>query len=81
MQDGDRRTDQDSRERIAVLETQMKSMLKQHEGMARDIRTILETLSEAKGGWRFLLLIAGAGGAVGTFLTKWGAAMAASITK
>lgn len=81
MQDGDRRVDLDSRERIVVLETQMQSMLKQHEGMAKDIRSILETLSEAKGGWRFLLLIAGAGGAVGTLLTKWGAAMAAALPK
>jgi len=67
----DRRTDFDSRERIAVLETQMQAMLKQHEQMAKDIKVILATLSEAKGGWKMLLLVGGSGGIVGAFLTKW----------
>jgi len=81
MSDVDRRTDQDSRERIAVLETQMRAMLQQHNEMSHDVKIILSTLSEAKGGWRMLLLVGGAGGAVGTFLTKWGSALAAAIPK
>jgi len=46
-------------ERIAVLETELKAMKRQHDDMARDIKIILATLSEAKGGWRMLLLVGG----------------------
>ncbi len=77
----EQRQDTDSRERIAVLETQMQAMLEQHKGMARDIRVILNTLSEAKGGWKMLLMVGGAGGAMGAFLTKWGAVIASTIPK
>lgn len=81
MVDGERRTDLESRERIAVLETQMQALLRQHDGMARDIKAILSTLSEAKGGWKMLLLVGGAGGVVGTFLTKWASTIAQNLPK
>jgi len=58
-------------ERIAVLETELKAMKSQHDDMARDIKIILATLSEAKGGWRMLLLVGGSGGLVGAFIAKW----------
>jgi len=58
-------------ERIAVLETELKSMKKQHEEMARDIKTILSTLSEAKGGWRVMMMVGGASGVLGAFISKW----------
>ncbi len=77
----DRRADSESRERIAVLETQMNAMLKQHADMAKDIRSILATLSEAKGGWKMLLLVGGAGGAVGAYLTKWAAALSQTLPR
>jgi len=58
-------------ERIAVLETELKAMKKQHEEMARDIKTILSTLSEAKGGWRVMMMVGGASGVLGAFISKW----------
>ena len=39
--------------------------------MQADLRTIKETLAEARGGWRVLLLIGGAGGALGSAVTAW----------
>ena len=39
--------------------------------MQEDLRTIKETLAEARGGWRVLLLIGGAGGALGSAVTAW----------
>jgi len=42
-----RHTDNESRERIIVLETQMNAILEQHKQMGHDIRIILNTLAEA----------------------------------
>ena len=67
----ERRTDNESRERIVVLETQMNAMLEQHKQMAHDIRIILNTLAEARGGWRLMMAVGGAGGLLGAFLGKW----------
>ena len=39
--------------------------------MQEDLRAIKETLAEARGGWRVLLLIGGAGGALGSAITAW----------
>jgi hypothetical protein len=35
--------------------------------MRKDMKTILTTLSEARGGWKTLMLVAGMAGAVGAF--------------
>jgi len=58
-------------ERVAVLETELKAMKAQHAEMAADIKIILQTLSEARGGWRVMMLVGGASGVVGAFLSKW----------
>jgi chromosome condensin MukBEF ATPase and DNA-binding subunit MukB len=58
-------------ERIAVLETELMAMKKQHADMAADIKTILATLSEAKGGWRVMMMVGGASGVLGAFISKW----------
>lgn len=77
----DRRTDNESRERIIVLETQMNAMLEQHKQMGHDIRIILNTLAEARGGWRMMMLVGGAGGAIGAFLGKWLEALSSVVPK
>mgnify|MGYP003396270109 CR=1 FL=1 len=64
----ERRADTVSRERLAVLETQMISMMEQHKAMAENIERILKTLSEARGGWKVMMWIGGGGIAVGAFL-------------
>lgn len=35
-----------------------------------DVKTILSTLAEARGGWKTLVLIAGAAGTFGAFVSK-----------
>lgn len=36
-----------------------------------DVKQVLSTLSEAKGGWKTLMLVAGAAGSVGAFIGKF----------
>lgn len=58
-------------ERIAVLEVQVETLQKTLDGMCNDVRTIRDTLSQAKGGWKTLLLVAGAAGSVGALFGKF----------
>lgn len=48
-------------ERVARLEERMKDVAE----MRDDIRSILDTLAQARGGWRTLMLVGGAAGALG----------------
>lgn len=50
---------QDDLDKIAVEMAEVRKALSE----------INKTLSEAKGGWKVLMLIGGAGGAVGSFIT------------
>jgi hypothetical protein len=68
-------------ERVAVLETELKTMKQQHTEMAADIKIILQTLSEARGGWRVMMLVGGASGVFGAFLSKWIGPISANILK
>jgi len=68
-------------ERIAVLETELRAMKHQHEEMAKDIKVILQTLSEARGGWRVMMLVGGASGVLGAFITKWVGPIASVLPK
>ncbi len=52
------------------MEQQVEQMAKQMEQMNAALVTINATLSEAKGGWRVLMLAAGAGSAV-TGVAAW----------
>ncbi len=38
--------------------------------LKKDVKSILTTLSEARGGWKTLMLVAGVAGAVGAVLGK-----------
>ena len=54
---------------IRHLQDDMDKVLESIKAMQLTLAAIDKTLSEAKGGWKMLLLIGGAGGAVGSFLT------------
>ena len=55
---------------IGRLEGRMSSVERDLSGMKTDLRCILKTLNEARGGWKTLLLAAGVAGTVGAFATK-----------
>ena len=54
-----------------MLESEFRAMREDHREMAADIRIIRDTLSEAKGGWRVIMLVAGGAGVIGAFAGKW----------
>ena len=62
----------EERDRLAKLEQQVLSADEDMRELKSDVKTILATLAEAKGGWKTLVLIAGAAGAVGALALKIG---------
>ena len=56
---------------IGRLEGRMASVERDLSGMKTDLRCILKTLNEARGGWKTLLLAAGVAGTAGAFITKF----------
>lgn len=54
---------------IKHLQDDMDKVLESIKIMQATLAAIDKTLSEAKGGWKMLMLVGGAGGAVGSFLT------------
>ena len=54
---------------IKHLQTDMDKMTKDMEEIKDAIREISKTLSEAKGGWKLLLVVGGIGASVATFVT------------
>ena len=58
-------------ERLARLEQQMADTRDDLKEMRQDVRVIRDTLSEAKGGWKTLALIAGASGTLGALAVKF----------
>lgn len=57
-------------ERIAVLETEVEAMKKAMDDMKGDLRIIRDTLLQARGGWKTLMLVAGLASTVGAVLAK-----------
>lgn len=57
-------------ERLAVLETEMDAMKRTMDDMKMDLRIIRDTLIQAKGGWKTLMLVAGLASTVGAALAK-----------
>lgn len=51
------------------LEQEVKQLSKQMEAMQTTLQSISTTLNEAKGGWRALMLLGGAGAAAGSLVT------------
>jgi hypothetical protein len=69
-------TDEEVRIALAVLQTDFKHMTAAVEGLSekldetnKNVASINGTLSEAKGGWRTLMWVAGAAGTVGAGLS------------
>lgn len=60
----------DERDRLVKLEQQMTDTREDMGEIKGDVKTILSTLAEAKGGWKTLVLIAGAAGTLGAFAVK-----------
>ena len=54
---------------IRHLQNDMDKMTKDMEEIKDAIREISKTLSEAKGGWKLLLVVGGIGASVATFIT------------
>lgn len=57
-------------ERIAILETQVEAMQRSMDDVKSDVRIIRDTLIQAKGGWKTLMLVAGVAGSAGALLAK-----------
>jgi hypothetical protein len=55
---------------IEHLKSDMDTMVNSMKDMNITLISINTTLSEAKGGWRMLMLVGGAGGAIGAALTQ-----------
>jgi len=56
---------------IRHLQDDMDKMLENMKTMQATLTAIDKTLSEAKGGWRMLMLLAGASGTVGAALVQF----------
>ena len=61
---------QTENERIAVLETEVEAMKRDMADMKSDLRIIRDTLLQARGGWKTLMLVAGLASTVGAVLAK-----------
>jgi hypothetical protein len=55
---------------IAHLQNDMDKMLENMKAMQATLTAIDKTLSEAKGGWKMLMLLAGASGTIGAGLVQ-----------
>ena len=55
---------------IRHIEDDMDKMLEQMKAMQTTLSSINATLSEAKGGWKVLMLVGGASGAVGAVIVQ-----------
>jgi prefoldin subunit 5 len=54
---------------IKHLQNDMDKMIKDMDEIKETIKEISKTLSEAKGGWKLLLVVGGIGASVATFVT------------
>jgi shikimate 5-dehydrogenase len=57
-------------ERLTRLETLIEGQADTIGGLAQDMRAVGETLAQAKGGWKTLMLVAGAAGTAGALAVK-----------
>jgi prefoldin subunit 5 len=55
---------------IRHLQEDMDKLVESMTAMQKSLAEINTTLSEAKGGWKVLMMIGGAGGALGAVLTQ-----------
>ena len=62
--------DADMSRELGGLQARMKAVEDKLKDQNADIKTILTTLSEARGGWKTLLAVAGMAGAMGAVIGK-----------
>lgn len=55
---------------LGELQAEVRNVKDDVAEMRLDIKDILDTLAQAKGGWKTLLLVAGVAGVAGAILTK-----------
>jgi hypothetical protein len=62
-------TDEAVQRDLGRMESQIASMCSKLDKLDREVEAISSTLSEAKGGWKFLLAVGGMAGTIGSGLT------------
>lgn len=55
---------------LGALSADVANLKKQMDSMQADVRTIRDTLTEVRGRWKMLLMLAGFSAAVGAMFTK-----------
>lgn len=55
---------------IRHLQVDMDKLVADMEDMKKTLNAISQTLSEARGGWKVLMLVGGAGGALGAIILQ-----------
>lgn len=61
---------EDPHVQIAVLKTELDYLRKDLDEIKGDMKAVRETLTQAKGGWKTLMLVAGIASTVGATLAK-----------
>ena len=56
---------------IAILKTEVEYLKNHINEIRTDTREIKETLHQAKGGWKTLMIVAGISSTIGAFVTKF----------
>ena len=57
-------------ERIVKVETEVEFIRKDLDQIKEDLRLVRDTLTQAKGGWKTLMLVAGLSSTVGAIIAK-----------
>ncbi|WP_165837523.1 hypothetical protein [Zavarzinia aquatilis] len=60
----------EERDRLTRVETKVDNIEEELRTLKADVREIKSLLTEARGGWRMLLLVGGAGAALGGLVLK-----------
>ena len=72
---------QSNESRLAVLESQLREYERRQHHVEEKVDRILSIVSEAKGGWRVMVMLGGAAGVVGAFIGKWLATVVSVMPK
>lgn len=64
-------SDEEVQRDLGRMEAQISSMCHKLDALETEVRVISSTLSEARGGWRILMLVSGASAAVGGLIAKF----------
>lgn len=72
---------QSNESRLAVIESQLREYERRQRNVEEKVDQILAIVTEAKGGWKVMLMLGGAAGVVGAFLGKWLATIVTAMPK